>query len=144
MELKQKTHLAKCTLTYKQRICARPSHDVHPRLCKPQTLLTPVHSDPHVPRPATDLRDKLTLSVYRFLSSKDKNTHCCSSFQDNKILVSSCQDHLQLIQAPKPSKYLCCCSVVKSHPTLCDPMDHSTPSSSVLHYLLEFVQIHVH
>ena len=27
---------------------------------------------------------------------------------------------------------------------LCDPMDCSTPGSSVLHYLLEFVQIHVH
>ena len=28
--------------------------------------------------------------------------------------------------------------------TLCDPMDCSTPGSSVLHYLLEFVQTHVH
>ena len=29
-------------------------------------------------------------------------------------------------------------------PTLCDPMDCSMPGSSVLHYLLEFTQIHVH
>ena len=29
-------------------------------------------------------------------------------------------------------------------PTLCDPMDFSTPGSSVLHYLLEFPQTHVH
>ena len=36
------------------------------------------------------------------------------------------------------------CSIAKSCPTLCNPMDYSTPSSSVLHYLLEFVQIHVH
>ena len=28
--------------------------------------------------------------------------------------------------------------------TLCDPMDYSTTGSSVLHYLLEFSQIHVH
>ena len=28
-------------------------------------------------------------------------------------------------------------------PTLCDPMDCSMPGSSVLHYLLEFAQIHV-
>ena len=37
-----------------------------------------------------------------------------------------------------------CCSVVKSCPTLCDRMDFSMPDSSALHYLLEFVQSHVH
>ena len=36
------------------------------------------------------------------------------------------------------------CSVTKLCPTLCDPMNCSTPSFSVLHYLLELVQIHVH
>ena len=35
-------------------------------------------------------------------------------------------------------------SVVQSCPTLCDPMDCSTPGSPVLHYLSEFAQIHVH
>ena len=40
---------------------------------------------------------------------------------------------------------LCCCySVTKSFPALCDPKDCSTPGSSVLHYLLEFAQTHVH
>ena len=34
--------------------------------------------------------------------------------------------------------------VMKSCPTLCDPMDSSTPCSSILHYLPEFAQIHVH
>ena len=34
--------------------------------------------------------------------------------------------------------------VVKSCPTLCDPMDCSTPGFPVLHYLLEFAQTHVH
>ena len=29
---------------------------------------------------------------------------------------------------------LCCCLVIKSCPTLCDPMDYSIPGSSVLHY----------
>ena len=38
----------------------------------------------------------------------------------------------------------CCCSVVKSCLTLCDPMDCSTPGFLVLHYLLEFSQTHVH
>ena len=38
----------------------------------------------------------------------------------------------------------CCCSVAQSCPTLCDPVDCSTPGSSVLHYLLELAQTHVH
>ena len=38
----------------------------------------------------------------------------------------------------------CCCSVTKWYPTLCDPMDCSTPGFPVLHYLSEFAQIHVH
>ena len=36
------------------------------------------------------------------------------------------------------------CSVAKLCSTLCDPMDCSTPGSSVLHYLSKFAQIHVH
>ena len=38
---------------------------------------------------------------------------------------------------------LCCYSVTKLYLTLCNPMNCSTPSFSVLHYLLEFAQIHV-
>ena len=37
-----------------------------------------------------------------------------------------------------------CCSFAKSCPTLCDPMDCSTPGFPVLHYLPYFAQIHVH
>ena len=37
-----------------------------------------------------------------------------------------------------------CRSVTQSCPALCDPIDCSTPVSSVFHYLLEFTQIHVH
>ena len=40
--------------------------------------------------------------------------------------------------------YCCCCSFTKSCSTLCNPMDCSTPGSSVLHYLPEFAQILVH
>ena len=36
------------------------------------------------------------------------------------------------------------CSVTKSCPTLCDPMDWSMPDFPVLHYLPELAQIHVH
>ena len=38
----------------------------------------------------------------------------------------------------------CCCSVTKSCPTLCDPMDCSMPAFPVLHHLPEFVQTCVH
>ena len=37
-----------------------------------------------------------------------------------------------------------CCSIAKSCPTLSDPMDYSTPDSSVLYYVPKFVQIHDH
>ena len=37
-----------------------------------------------------------------------------------------------------------CCSVAKSCPTLCDPMDCSMPGFPVLHCLQEFAQTHVH
>ena len=42
------------------------------------------------------------------------------------------------------SKNCCCCSVAKSCPTLCDPMNCSTPGFPVFHYLLEFAQTHAH
>ena len=38
----------------------------------------------------------------------------------------------------------CCCSVAKPCLTPCDPVDCSTPGSSVLHYLSKFAQVHVH
>ena len=38
----------------------------------------------------------------------------------------------------------CCCSVAKLYPTLCNPMDCSTPGFPVLHDLPEFAEIRVH
>ena len=42
------------------------------------------------------------------------------------------------------NKWLCCCSVAQSHPTLCNPMDCSMPGFPVLHYVTEFAQTRVH
>ena len=39
---------------------------------------------------------------------------------------------------------LCCCSVTKSCPNLCDRTDCSMPGFSVAHHLVEFAQAHVH
>ena len=36
----------------------------------------------------------------------------------------------------------CCCLVAQSYPTLCDPMNCSTPDFPVLHYFLEFAETH--
>ena len=38
----------------------------------------------------------------------------------------------------------CCCSVTESCPTLCNCRDYRVPGFPVLHYLLEFAQVHVH
>ena len=63
------------------------------------------------------------------LFGKHKNIHCLPII------------HLLCTSAFLPRS---CCSAAKLCPTLCDPMDCSTPGSSVLHYLPEFAQIHVH
>ena len=47
-------------------------------------------------------------------------------------------------QISSPSWASVCCSAAKLCQTLCDPVDCSTPAFPVLHYLLEFAQIHVH
>ena len=39
---------------------------------------------------------------------------------------------------------LFCCSVAKSHPTLCNPVDCSMSGFPVLHHLPGFAQTHVH
>ena len=61
-------------------------------------------------------------------------------------------DILRNITEHEPSILLTCynhdllqfCSVVQSCPTLCDPMDYSTPGFPVHHQLPELVQTHVH
>ena len=49
-----------------------------------------------------------------------------------------------IIQFPFLYLHGSCCSVVTSCPTLCNLTDYNTPSSSLLHYLPEFAQIHLH
>ena len=51
------------------------------------------------------------------------------------------EDHLHILKHWSKD---CCCSVTKSCPILCDPMDCSTPGLRVLHHLLGFVQVHIH
>ena len=48
------------------------------------------------------------------------------------------------LQIPSPVSSVQLSSVAQSCPTLCDPMDCSTPGLPVRHQLPEFTQIHVH
>ena len=50
----------------------------------------------------------------------------------------------QLVKKDYSPIFCCCCSVTKLCPTLCSPMNWNWPGFPVLHYLLEFTQIHVH
>ena len=44
----------------------------------------------------------------------------------------------------QPKILICCYSVIQLCPTVCIPMDCSTPGFPVLHCLPEFAQTHVH
>ena len=57
-----------------------------------------------------------------------------------------CQQNFIYFRASKrgSKRECCCCSVTKSCPNLCDPMDCSILGFPVLHYLPEFAQTHVH
>ena len=66
------------------------------------------------------------------------------------FIIESGSEHGSLAPPPPKKKKTgqkgsyCCCSVAQSCPTLCDPMDCSTPGFPVFHCLLEFAQTHVH
>ena len=59
-----------------------------------------------------------------------------------------CKSHLCQLTIVLPMgrmlKCCCCCSIIKSCPTLCDPMDCGTPGFPVLHHLPELAQTHVY
>ena len=56
-------------------------------------------------------------------------------------IVSASVKKLEKIYSSSYSIF--CYSVTKSCPTHCDPMNCSTPGSSVFHYFCQFAQIHV-
>ena len=62
-----------------------------------------------------------------------KNLHCSTLISRFQLWESQCGSF----------KPLCYCSVTHSCPTLCKPMDCSTPVFCVLHHLPELAQTHV-
>ena len=65
------------------------------------------------------------------------------SFLQHDIVFED-RDHILASSITPSSETLCCYSVIKLCPTLCDPLDYSMPGFPDLHYFLEFAQIHVH
>ena len=59
----------------------------------------------------------------------------CSSILAPSVLCPLPHLEKYLASHTYPSQLFCCCLVTKSHPTLCDPMDCSTPGFPVLHCL---------
>ena len=71
--------------------------------------------------------------------------NCCADDPSyNKLYMTSSNFLKFLFSSTLLNIYCCCCSVAKSCPVLCDPMDCSTPGFPVLHYLPELAQTHVH
>ena len=60
------------------------------------------------------------------------------------VFTSLCSPHLVTLTMTPGSSPQLFSSVAQSCPTLCDPMNHSTPGLPVHHQLLEFTQTHVH
>ena len=66
---------------------------------------------------------------------------------EESVLCSRNGLHTVCSHQNRPVMYIithCSYSVAQSCPTLCDPMDCSTPGFPVLHHLPEFDQTHVH
>ena len=77
-------------------------------------------------------------TLYLVLMSSQSTSSCGSSLA---VLVSHNLDAFEnrwsvILQCVYSAVILC--------PTLCDPMDYSTPGFPVLHFFLEFAQIQVH
>ena len=94
-------------------------------------------------------RDPSPAYTFFTLCCRSRPHHChLASFQEPppraQHLVSAVHVIKSLSYTQAHSAVCCCCSVAKLCPTLCDPMDCSTPGSSVLHCLSELAQLHVH
>ena len=108
---------------------------------------------PH-PTPASPLLSPYTISLEGSVclhvsclwkDCKELVTATASGKRDGSWEIGTAETFRSTKQwSPHLSSLWLCCSVAKSCLTLCNPMDCSTSGSSVLCYLLEFAQIHIH
>jgi len=79
-------------------------------------------------------------SYSKLLKNNSWQHHCDSLSQKVFVMVK----FFQFTKEWESCFQYCCCWVAKSCLTLCDPMNCSTPDSSVLHCLPEFDKTHAH
>ena len=99
-------------------------------------------SCPRKGRPAPELPSFLSLPAATTVLAQEARDQL--SLARNQIPRSSVPWNEHLGHSFLISRNSYCCSVAQSCPTLCDPMDCSTPGFPVLHPLLELAQTHVH
>ena len=77
--------------------------------------------------------------------NNNNTMHLCSAFSKSTVNMLSYFRNLKKKKAERktPIQYQFS-SVTQSCPTLCDPMNRSTPGLAVHHHLPEFTQTHVH
>ena len=83
-----------------------------------------------------DLNRQFSKKTYRWPMNTWKDAQ-------HDSLLEKCRSKLQWDITSYQSEYFCC-SVTQLCLTLCDPVECNTTGFSVLHYLLEFAQTHVH
>ena len=81
----------------------------------------------------------VSVQCYTFLY-----THITFNQNDKFLFLIQYEKVFSLVEFFHSIFKYCSCSVTRSCPTLCDPMDCSIPGLPVPHHLLEFVQVHVH
>ena len=88
--------------------------------------------------------DRICGCRVRLLRATEMSTTTTGPHWLSPLLPHVCSRVAPLVKWRGHQRCCCCCSVAKSCPTLCDPMDYSTPGFPVLHHLLEFPQTRVH
>ena len=111
-------------------------------------LLLPKREGPHLP-PAPGVLGASAVSCFwtgpRPISMKPDTPVASRTPAQTWTSLSGAAAHSCPAARICPGTQCCrCCSVAKSCPTLCEPVDCSTPSFPVLHHLLELAQTHVH
>ena len=79
-------------------------------------------------------------TISSFTKSDNNNKFSILQYLTKKIVMKIGVIRLKFLQAASDQIR----SVAQSCPTLCDPMNHSTPGLPVHHQLPEFTQTHVH
>ena len=105
--------------------------------------MNPCTPSPLTTLPASPFSSPLTKFqshwLLSFLGTNNVIAELCTQHGSDRFCIASLG-----LKCTESKRYYCCCSVSKLCPTLCNPMDCSTPGFPVLQYLPEFSQVHVH